>query len=345
MESEYDGITKEYVLDASELIGIKEHVTGFFKGWLEPGKSIQLDFMYKNKRYLIRDNKKFLDSVEKYELKADKVILSTVLPNIDGVLDALADLYKEHSKNFGNGRMESTLLDLDKLLSGFHLERGDLQSKSVKNLNESRKQLVDIATEIITKNNEKHQLSKNTNMSIKKIINDQDQVLYKKLLDILPKAYSVLDNSTETTFLSKITQLYEDLASNSSRALKVYVEHKGARDIKEIIENTISLYKENPYKYQNYITNLYNLFKHKLPYHTNYKGLERSAEEAIINFSTDLFELYSNIPEKISLKKDNFVFKDDIHFNDTDYNRLIGALQNTYDHFEFFLPLQTYSIY
>ena len=332
-----DGV--EYVLHRDELVGITEVSPGFFGDWVSKHNSIDLKHTYKNKRYHIVDREKFLEDVRSHGLKPQPVLLNSVLPDLNLIVDDIAEIYYDHTRRFGNGAEESNLLKLNTLLSGFGLSLNDLHNNdSVKRLFKIKQELNEQAIKIIRENNETTTINTNTEENINRIIREQDELLYKNLLEILPFSDVVVSEAEITKFIKKLSGMQEKLPSNS-RALDVYIEKKGVRNIKSLLNNTEHTFLQNRELYQNYIADLYNLLVHKRPYHMNFSRLSKTSKEALINYSTEIFDVYSEIFEDIGRKMTTTSERNMIIFDHHDYRKLCNKLHASYDNGDFFFIL------
>ena len=205
------------------------------------------------------------------------MLLHTIFPSTNLVIDDIVEIYEDHIKNFGNGHYESLIPNLKKLLGSFNLE---LKSDSglLKLLN--TRELIKKAVSVIGENNSNTVLNTNTELNIKKIIKEQDALLYKNLCEILPYTDVVIDTKAENKFLDKSGKLYNKLPENS-RALDVYVDYKNVGNMKRLMDNTISSFLDNREIFQNYITHLYGRIIHNRSYHLNFSKLSKGNSKII----------------------------------------------------------------
>lgn len=337
LEHVYDGGV-EYVLHAEELIGITEVVSGFFSNWLKHN-SFDFKHTFKNKRYFVENSEKFLKTVKEHKLEAQNVLLHTVLPSVNLIVDDIFDIHNDHVRYFGNGYEESKLINLKKMLSSFGIKYSDLSmNDSTRRLFKIRDDLTKQAIKVIGENNEKTVLNTSTETNIRNIIKEQDELLYKKLLNLLPYTDTVLNEKEKDEFEKNITKMYDELPENS-RALDVYSKYRGVSNIKRLIDNTLKSFLQNRENHQNYIAHLYNLLMENKPYHMNFSNLSKTAEESMIDYSTDIFEIYSHINDEIKRKLTNTFNDNKIILDRFDYKRLCNSLHNSYDNGEYFYAL------
>ena len=329
-----DGL--EYVLSKNELKGITEIKPGFFKNWLSKTRYIDSKHSFRNKHYSVHDVSEFVKQTELYDLEPQRVLLYITLPSVSLILDDLSDIMKDITTDFGNGGVESNIPNFTKMLSQFGIQHGDIHSDSSSRVYfKIRDELIEKAIREIRERDETLVLNTSTLQNIRKIVGEQDNYLYEKLLKILPFSDEVSSERANIKFLERIDTLRDGLPTNS-RALDVYIGHKNTDSMDQLLKNTLFHYTNGRENYHNYITHLYNLLIHNVPYHKNFSKIHDTANETIIDYSTELFEIYEHIYDEISNKLSIVNRQDRIMLNHDDYKRLCNELHNSYDNGDYY---------
>ena len=329
-----DGL--EYVLHKNELQGMVEKEAGYFKKWLSNTNYIDNKHTFRNKHYSIHDVNKFIKQVELFNLKPQEVLLYITLPSISLILDDLSDIMKDITKNFGSGNVESNIPNFRKMLSQFGIDHGDIYNDSSSRVYfKIRDELLEQVIRVIRDRDETLVLNTSTRQNIRKIIGEQDSYLYEKLLKILPFSDEVSNERTNIKFLERVDSLRDGLPSNS-RALDVYIGHKNTDSMEQLLKNTIDAYINGRENYQNYITHFYNLLIYNIPYHKNFSKIHDTTNESIIDYSTELFDIYEHINQEINRKLSVVNRQDRIMLNRFDYKRLCNELHKSYDNGDYY---------